>query len=497
MTERNAPDPEAAHPEDAGPDAGVLDAGVLDAGVRRVGILTVSALAVLIAPPLYLLLDLAVVGRLGGDELAALAVATLVLSIISTQLTFLSYGTTARSARRYGAGDRPGAIAEGVQASWIAVAVGLVIIAVAWPIAPYVMSALVGDASSSSAVVAADATQWVRVAVFGVPLILLSMAGNGWMRGVQETRRPIIYVVVGLAISAVLVVGLVHGLWFFPRLGIIGSAVANVIGQSITGLLFAARVVREQLVSVRSSAAEESGSVFAAFAPNRQMIAAQLVMARDLIVRSLSFQICFISAAAVAARFGVAQVAAHQLVLQLWEFMSLFLDSVAIAAQALVGAALGAGSVTIARSVARRVTLVSVIAAAVMAAVFAAGATSLPKVFTSDTVVLDAIGVPWWFFVAMLPIAGVVFALDGVLLGSGDAAFLRTATLVAALVGFLPLIWMSLIFDWGLAGVWSGLVVFMIARLVAVCLRIASGRWHRVGATTPAGSRADQVPGGG
>ncbi|MGW5521541.1 MATE family efflux transporter [Gordonia sp. NPDC003950] len=441
--------------------------------MRRVGTLTISALAVLIAPPLYLLLDLAVVGRLGGDELAALAVATLVLSIISTQLTFLSYGTTARSARRFGSGDRAGAISEGVQASWIALGAGLLIVAVTWPIAPYVMRALVGDASSSSATVATDATEWLRVAVFGVPLILLSMAGNGWMRGVQETRRPVIYVLVGLSLSAVLVVGLVHGLWGFPRLGIVGSAIANVIGQSITGVLFATRVIREHT--------RDSGVSWAAFRPDRAMIGAQLVMARDLIVRSLSFQICFVSAAAVAARFGVAQVAAHQLVLQLWEFMSLFLDSVAIAAQALVGAALGAGSVSVAVSVARRVTIMSVAAAVFMAGVFAAGSSVLPRVFTSDDAVLDAIGVPWWFFVAMLPIAGVVFAFDGVLLGAGDAAFLRTATLIAALCGFLPLIWPSLIFDWGLAGVWTGLVVFMILRLAAVGWRIASGRWRRVG----------------
>jgi putative MATE family efflux protein len=441
--------------------------------MRRVGTLTVSALAVLIAPPLYLLLDLAVVGRLGGDELAALAVATLVLSIISTQLTFLSYGTTARSARRFGSGDRAGAISEGVQASWIALGAGLLIVAVTWPIAPYVMAALVGDASPSSATVATDATEWLRVAVFGVPLILLSMAGNGWMRGVQETRRPVIYVLVGLSLSAVLVVGLVHGLWGFPRLGIVGSAIANVIGQSITGVLFATRVIREHT--------RDSGVSWAAFRPDRTMIGAQLVMARDLIVRSLSFQICFISAAAVAARFGVAQVAAHQLVLQLWEFMSLFLDSVAIAAQALVGAALGAGSVSVAVSVARRVTIMSVAAAVFMAGVFAAGSSVLPRVFTSDDAVLDAIGVPWWFFVAMLPIAGVVFAFDGVLLGAGDAAFLRTATLIAALCGFLPLIWLSLIFDWGLAGVWTGLVVFMILRMAAVGWRIASGRWRRVG----------------
>lgn len=454
----------------------------MDVGTRRIGVLTLSALAVLVAPPLYLLLDLAVVGRLGGDELAALAVATLVLSIISTQLTFLSYGTTARSARRFGSGDRRGAVAEGVQASWIALGVGVLIIAVMWPSAPYVMRALVGSASPDSAVVAADATEWVRVALFGVPLILLAMAGNGWMRGVQETRRPVIYVVAGLALSAVLVIGLVHGLWIFPRLGIVGSAVANVIGQSVTGVLFAVRVIGER---GRDTGPNSSGPVrsgWSAFAPNGAMIAAQLVMARDLVVRSLSFQICFISAAAVAARFGVAQVAAHQLVLQLWEFMSLFLDSVAIAAQALVGAALGAGSAAVATSVARRVTIMSVVAAVIMGGVFAAGYSVLPTVFTSDAAVLDAIGVPWWFFVAMLPIAGVVFAFDGVLLGAGDAAFLRTATLVAALVGFLPLIWLSLILDWGLAGVWSGLVVFMIVRLAAVSVRIGSGKWHRVGA---------------
>lgn len=440
--------------------------------MARIATLTVSALAVLIAPPLYLLLDLAVVGRLGGEQLAALGVGTLVLSIVSTQLTFLSYGTTARSARRFGSGDRPGAVVEGVQASWIAVAVGILIVAVAYPCAPVVMRLLVGTSSPESAAVAQDAAGWLRIAMFGVPLILLSMAGNGWMRGVQDTRRPVVYVVVGLSLAAVLVVGLVHGVGPFPRLGLDGSAVANVIGQGVTGMLFAERVVRE--------ARRVPGS--RAFAPDWSIIRAQLVMARDLVVRSLSFQICFVSAAAVAARFGVAQVAAHQLVLQLWEFMALFLDSLAIAAQALVGAALGAGRLGAADSVARRVTAVSVVAATAMGALFAAGATLIPRIFTSDAAVLDAVGVPWWFFVGMLPIAGVVFALDGVLLGSGDAAFLRTATLAGALVGFLPLIWLSLVFDWGLAGVWSGLVVFMLVRLATVVWRIRSGRWRQAGA---------------
>lgn len=391
------------------------------------------------------------------------------LSVISTQLTFLSYGTTARSARRFGAGDRRGAISEGVQASWIGVGVGLLIVAIMYPAAPWVLRLLIGS-GAEAAQVAADATGWLRIAVFGVPLILLSMAGNGWMRGVQDTRRPVLYVVVGLAVAAVLVVGLTHGMFGLPRMGLHGSAVANLVGQSITGLLFAARVVGE---SRRAGVARRT--------PDLTIIRAQLTLARDLVVRSLSFQICFLSAAAVAARFGVAAVAAHQVVLQLWEFMSLFLDSLAIAAQALVGAALGGGSAVIARRVATRVTIVSVIAAGIAAAAFALGSGLIPRVFTSDPGILDAISVPWWFFVGMLPIAGVVFALDGVLLGSGDAAFLRTATLAGALVGFLPLIWLSLVFDWGLAGIWSGLLAFMLIRLATVGWRIRSGRWARIG----------------
>ncbi|MFW0796293.1 MATE family efflux transporter [Gordonia sp. CPCC 205515] len=440
-----------------------------DTSGRRIATLTISALAVLIAPPLYLLLDLAVVGRLGGHQLAALGVATLVLSVISTQLTFLSYGTTARSARRFGAGDRVGAIREGVQASWIGIAVGLALVVVMYPLAPYVMDLLVGS-GPDAAEVADEATGWLRIAMFGVPLILLSMAGNGWMRGVQDTRRPVIYVVVGLSVAAVLVVGLTHGVLGFPRLGLPGSAIANLIGQGLTGLLFLIRLVR---------AAGADGR--AALRPDWAVMRAQLVMARDLVVRSLSFQVCFLSAAAVAARFGVAEVAAHQVVLQLWEFMSLFLDSLAIAAQALVGAALGAGAVGAAGVVARKVTLVSLGAACVAAAVFAVGAGIIPRLFTSDPDILDAISVPWWYLVAMLPVAGVVFALDGVLLGSGDAAFLRTATLTGALVGFFPMIWLSLVFDWGLAGIWTGLMLFMLIRLATVAWRIRSGRWRRVG----------------
>ena len=434
------------------------------AGPRRILGIAVPTVGVLVAEPVYLLFDMAVVGRLGALALAGLAVGGLILGQVSTQLTFLSYGTTARASRRHGAGDAPGAVAEGVQASWLAVAVGLAIVIVLQAFARPIVDVIAGGHD-----IADQALRWLRIALFGVPLILLTMAGNGWLRGVQQTRRPLAYVVAGLAVSAVLCPLLVHGLLGMPRLELAGSAVANVTGQVVSGVLFVGALVRQR-VSLR---------------PRPGVMRAQLVLGRDLIVRSLAFQACFVSAGAVAARFGAASVAAHQLVLQLWNFLSLTLDSLAIAAQTLTGAALGAGDASGARGLARRITVWSTAFAVVLALVFAAGYQVIPQLFTDDPAVLDRAHVIWWFFVALIPAAGVVFALDGVLLGAGDASYLRTTTMAAALVGFLPAIWLALSFDWGIAGIWSGLSAFILLRLLAVGTRAWSGRWARVGSEIP------------
>lgn len=423
---------------------------------RRIAGLALPALGVLAAEPLYLLFDLAVVGRLGALALAGLAIGGLVLALVSSQLTFLSYGTTARAARFFGAGDRRAAVGEGVQATWLAIGLGLVVV-VAVQAAAVPLLAVIADGGA----IAEEALPWLRIAILGAPAILISLAGNGWMRGVQDTARPLRYVVSGFAVSAVLCPLLVYGWLGLPRMELAGSAVANVVGQWLAAVMFCRALLVER-VALRIDVA---------------VLRAQVVMGRDLVVRTLAFQACFVSAAAVAARFGAAAVAAHQVVLQLWSFLALVLDSLAIAAQSLVGAALGAGQLAHAKSVAWRVTVVSTLGAAVLAAAFAVGSSALPALFTSDRSVLDEIGVPWWFLVAQLPVAGVVFALDGVLLGAGDARFMRNATLASALIGFLPLVWMSLAFGWGLLGIWSGLTTFMVLRLVFVGWRACSGRW--------------------
>ena len=430
------------------------------ASTRRIAALALPALVVLAAEPLYLLFDTAVVGRLGALALAGLAIGGLIVSMVGSGLVFLSYGTTARSARFFGAGDRASAVREGVQATWLALALGALFVVVVQAAAVPIVWAI-----ASTGDIAGEALSWLRIAVIAAPAMLMSLAGNGWMRGVQDTVRPLQYVVIGFAVSAVLCPLLVYGWLGLPRMELAGSAVANLVGQWVAALLFARALLVEHVP----------------LGVNWSVLRAQVVMGRDLFVRTVAFQVCYVSAAAVAARFGAAAVAAHQVVLQLWNFLALVLDSLAIAAQSLVGAALGAGLAAHAKSVAWRVTVFSTLAASVLAVVFALGASVLPELFTNDRSVLDAVEVPWWFLVAQLPVAGVVFGLDGVLLGAGDAVFMRNATVISALVGFLPLIWLSLVFGWGLAGIWSGLSAFIVLRLVFVGWRAFSGRWAVTG----------------
>ncbi len=427
------------------------------APLRQVLGLAVPALGVLAAEPLYLLVDTAVVGHLGAVPLGALSIGALVLAQVSTQLTFLSYGTTARTARLHGAGRRAEAVAEGVQATWLAIAVGLALVGAGQVLARPIAELLAGQGEVADAAVG-----WLRIALLGTPFILITMAGNGWMRGVQEVRRPLHYVLAGNGISAVLCPVLVYGLdW-----GLDGSAVANVAAQVISASLFL-RALRVERVPLR---------------PEPARMRAQLALGRDLVLRSLAFQACFVSATAVAAHTSTAAVGAHQIVLQLWTFLSLVLDSLAIAAQSLVGAALGAGAARRARGLAWQVTGYGLVFGTGLGVVFAAVSGLLPHVFTSDATVLAEIPHAWWFFVALQPVAGVVFALDGVLLGAGDAAYLRNATLFAAATGFLPLVWLSFAFGWGLAGIWTGLTLFMLVRMATVVGRARSERWAVTGA---------------
>ncbi|GAA4948306.1 MATE family efflux transporter [Actinoplanes utahensis] len=428
------------------------------ATARRIAGLALPALVVLAAEPLYVLVDTAVVGHLGSVPLAAVAVGGTVMSFAVWFGTLMAYGSTGRAARRFGAGDRAAAVAEGVQASWLALTAGVVLAVLGVTFAGPLAGLLAGDPRTAEA-----AAGWLRIAALGAPGLLLAAAGNGWMRGVQDTRRPLWIVLGANVLSAILCPVLVYP----AGLGLTGSAIANVTAQTVGGALFLLALIRETR----------------ALRPVPPIIVQQLVLGRDLLIRGAAFQACFLSATAVASRFGIAAVGAHQIALQLWFFAALALDAVAIAAQSMVGAALGASNTAEARDVARRVTVAGGIAAVLFAALAAAGSSVVPGWFTPDESVHAQAAVIWPWFVCLLPFAGVVYALDGVLIGAGDVAFLRTLTILSALLCFLPVIWLSYAFDWGLAGIWAGLGLFTVARFAGLTWRWRSPHWLIPGAT--------------
>jgi putative MATE family efflux protein len=425
--------------------------------LSRITGLALPALVVLAAEPLYVLVDTAVVGHLGRTQLAALAVGGVVMSMTAWLGNVLAYGTTGRSARRYGAGERGAAVAEGVQASWLALFAGALVVLVAELFAGPIAGLLAGDHPE----VASAAATWLRIAALGMPGLLLATAGNGWLRGVQELRRPMRYVLGANLLSAGLCPLLVYG----AGLRLAGSAIANATAQTVSGALFLRALVRER-VPLR---------------PHPALIRSQLVFGRDLVLRGAAFQACFLSATAVAARFGPASVAAHQIALQLWMSCALALDALAIAAQSLVGAALGGGDAEQARQLARRIGLLGLACGTVFGVLILAGTGVLPGLFSGDPEVHQQAMLAWPWFVAMQPLAGLVFALDGVLIGAGDVRYMRDMTLVAGLAGFLPVIWLAYALRLGLGGVWAGLTLFIVVRLVAHGYRMYTGRWVVLG----------------
>ncbi len=378
---------------------------------REVLVLALPALGALVAEPLYVLGDTAIIGHLGTLPLAGLALAGLLLSEILGFCTFLEYGTTARAARLYGAGDLERALDAGVQATWLALGLGAVLVVTIELAAAPALHLMAGGSTPA----AAQGLEWIRIAALGAPFVLVTAAAQGWMRGFQDTRTPLYVIgianIASVCLSAVLVFGL--------DLGIRGSAIANVVAQTASGSVFLVLLARRG----------------APLAPSWLRIRRQLASARDLGLRTFAFFIAFTVAASVAARTSDAALAAHQIGAQLWFFTALFLDATAIAAQALIGRLLGAGAVDVAHALAHRLLWAGAILGVGFAAVLGAGYSVIPALFTSDAAVIDQAHVLWPWLVLMMPLNGWVFALDGVLFGAGDLRFMRNVTVLAALGG--------------------------------------------------------------
>ncbi len=424
---------------------------------REIVLIALPALGALAAEPLYLLADTAIVGHLGTTELAALALAATVLTSIVGLCNFLAYGTTAQVARLHGAGQVTAAGDLGAQALWLALVVGVALTALTArsPARSWGCSAARATSRTPPRGICASRRS-------ACPARCSPSSGQGWLRGVGDLRSPLIIVAIASAANIVLEVVLVYGL----DLGLDGSAWGTVVAQLGMGAAFAWLLLRAPAATRR---------------PVWDLIRPMTRMGAQIVVRTGSLLLVFAVASAVLARTSDAALAANQVVFQLFIFLALVLDALAIAGQVLVGRALGGSDAAQARVMGRRLCELSFAAGLVMTVVLLALSGVLPRIFTSDDAVLDQIAIAWPVFAALLPFAAIVFALDGILIGAGDTRFLAGAMAASAAVA-LALELLTLALDWGIAGIWAAMAALMAVRLATTAWRFAGGRWALVGA---------------
>jgi putative MATE family efflux protein len=424
--------------------------------------LAVPAFLALVAEPLFLLADAAIVGHLGTPQLAGLGIASSVLGTLVSLCIFLAYGTTASVARRVGAGDTEGALAQGVDGLWLAALIGVVVTVAVLPVTRTVVAWF-----GPSADVMAYATAYLHVALLGAAPLLLMLAATGVLRGLQDTRTPLVVAVVGNVANVVLNLALVYGL----GLGIAGSALGTLVAQLGSALALVWVVVR---------AARASG---APLAPDLPGIRAAGRAGVPLLLRTLTLRVSLLVMTYGAARLGSADLAAMQLAMTIWTFLAFVLDAIAIAAQAITGRSLGAGDVAGTRAVTDQMVRYGLVSGFVTGLLLAASAWALGPLFTTDPVVRELL-VPVLLVAALTqPVAGVVFVLDGVLIGAGDGRYLAWAGL-AVLIVFAPAAWAAVAGPGTLAWLWVAFgVTFMGGRGVVLMARSRGTAWLRVGAT--------------
>ncbi|MEV5016324.1 MATE family efflux transporter [Streptomyces sp. NPDC053780] len=428
---------------------------------REIVALAVPAFGALVAEPLFVMADSAIVGHLGTAQLAGLGIASALLTTAVSVFVFLAYATTAGVSRRVGAGDLQAAIRQGMDGIWLALLLGAAVIAVVLPTAPSLV-----ELFGASDTAAPYAITYLRISSLGIPAMLVVLAATGVLRGLQNTRTPLYVAIGGFVANAVLNVLLVYG----AGLGIAGSAWGTVVAQYGMAAVYLWVVVR---------GARRHG---ASLRPDAAGIRASAQAGMPLLVRTLSLRAILMIATAVAARLGDADIAAHQIILSLWSLMAFALDAIAIAGQAIIGRYLGAGDAQGAREACRRMVEWGVAVGVVLGLLVVLSRPAFLPLFTGDSAVKDAALLALVIVAVAQPICGVVYVLDGVLMGAGDGPYLAWAMLLTLAV-FTPAALLVPAVGGGLTVLWAAMTLMMAMRLVTLWLRTRSGRWIVTGAT--------------
>lgn len=431
---------------------------------REILRLAVPALGALMAEPAFLIVDAALVGHLGTTPLAGLGIAGAVLQTIVGLMVFLAYSTTPAVARLFGAGKPGEAVSVGINGMWLALAIGAVLAAAGAVASPWLVSLF-----GASDAVAADANAYLVVSMWGLPAMLIVFAATGLLRGMQDTMTPLWIAGIGFGANALLNVVFIYGLGW----GIAGSAAGTVVAQW--------GMVGAYVLVIRRLAATHDASLMA----QRAGMGSTARSGGWLFLRTVSLRAALLATVAVATGIGTEELAGWQIVFTIFSAAAFALDALAIAAQALIGKELGAGDERQVHRVLRRTVAWGVWFGVVVGALIAALSGVLGIVFTGDPSIAALVQPALLILAVAQPIAGVVFVLDGVLMGANDARYLAIAGGLN-LLPFLPALWIIAAtgVDQTAGLVWLAVAffgVYLLARLGTLGWRVRSGRWVTAG----------------
>ncbi|MGZ0712398.1 MATE family efflux transporter (plasmid) [Coraliomargarita sp. W4R53] len=427
--------------------------------------LAVPALGALIAEPLFLIVDSALVGHLGVTPLAGLGIASAVLQTIVGLMVFLAYSTTPAVARRLGAGDSSKAVSVGIDGMWLALGMGAVLAVAGYLLTP----SLVGLFGASEAV-SEQAATYLGISMWGLPAMLIVFAATGLLRGMQNTVTPLWIAGIGFAANALLNWLFIYGFGW----GIAGAAVGTVVAQwgMVAAYVFViGRLARRHAASIR---------------PQRDGVTGSARIGGWLFLRTVSLRFALLATVGVAAGLGTPELAGWQVAFTIFSTAAFALDALAIAAQALIGKSLGAGDTVIVKRVLGRTVAWGVWFGVIVGAIIGACSGVIGLLFTGSAEVAALVQPALIVLAVAQPICGVVFVLDGVLIGAGDAKYLAWVG-VLNLAPFLPaLVLVAALAPTGSAGLaWLAVAffgIYMLARLVTLGWRVRGAEWMTAGA---------------
>jgi len=426
--------------------------------------LAVPALGSLVVEPLFLLVDAALVGHLGVEPLAGLGIASAVLQTIVGLMVFLAYSTTPAVARRFGAGRHADAVSVGIDGMWLALGIGAVLAITGFLLTP----AMVGAFSAGDGV-SQQAEAYLGISMWGLPAMLIVFAATGLLRGMQDTVTPLWIAGLGFAANAVLNWVFIYGFGW----GISGSAAGTVVAQ--WGMVAAYAVVVGRLARRHS----------ASLRPQREGVRGSARSGGWMFLRTVSLRAAFLATVVVATGLGEGELAGWQIVFTIFTTAAFALDALAIAAQALVGKGLGEGDRAYVARVLRRTCAWGVWFGVIVGGAIAAFSGVIGLAFTGDAAIAALIQPALVVLALAQPIAAIVFALDGVLIGAGDARYLAIAgalTLLPYAPALALVAWLAPADAAGLAWLSAAFFgVFLVARFLAVSLRVRGTAWMHAG----------------